>query len=123
MAITNLGTRVSVQKVKLPDNFTVVPVVGFTDEKYKTVKLRLTVVKSTVENATHATTMTNLLAAITSQIDVLLAEDYVATNTVEAFSNLIDISNNLVNPDGDGDWMSNVVPFYICNVDLFIKIS
>lgn len=123
MAITNNGTKVSLKESKLPTGYTVPSVTTFTDGKYKTIDMTLTVAKSTVENASNSTTMTALVAAITTQVDGVLAADYIATNTVTCWTDLTELKNNYVDLGGDNDWLDTTVPSYVCSVTMYVKIA
>lgn len=126
MAITNSGTQNLLPDTEVPTAYTRPTVTTFSDEEYESV-LTLTVLKATVENATSATTMTNIIdnvtIGITKQIDDILAADFLATATVTAFANLTAMTNNYADVNRDGDHLTNTAASYICTVTLLIKTS
>lgn len=124
MAITNNGTVNRLRAEELPVGYTRPVVTTFTDHEY-TRSLTLSVLKSTVENATASTTMTNIISnatiGINKQITDILAADYLATATVSAYAELIAITLNLANITGTGDYLKNTAASYVCTVRLYIK--
>lgn len=122
MAIVNNGTKVSIKASKLPTGYTKPTVTEFTDGTYKTISLSLTVAKSTVENASNSTTMAALVAAITAQVDAILAADYIATQTVTNWTDLTELKTNYSDQGGDDDWLNNTVPSYVCTVTMYVKV-
>lgn len=124
MAITNSGTVNSLTDNELPTGYTRPTVTTFTDWQYKRT-LNLTVLKATVENATAATTMANIIAnatiGITKQITDILAADYLASATVTAYADLTNLTNNLSNISGGGDYLKNTAASYQATVDLYVK--
>lgn len=123
MAITNNGTKVSLGVNQIPSGYTKPSITTFEDHEYTRV-LVLTVLKSTVQNATEATTLTNIIEnatiGINKQIDDILAADYLATATVTAYSDLTNIKSNIAN-DNKSDFYNNTVVSYLCTIKLFIK--
>ena len=123
MAITNAGTKVSLALAQLPTGYTVPADPSFTDYQY-TYPMTLTVLKSTVENATDATTLTNIIGnatiGIDKQITDILAADYLATATVTAYTDLTHISHNIA-PNNLSDFYDNTAVSYSCTVVLYVK--
>ena len=127
MAITNNGTKNSLPAAKLPTGYTVPTVTTFTDWEYSRI-LSLSVLKATVENATPATTMTNIFddAAIglDKQIVDIVAADFLATATVTTYAELTDLTTNIVDvSSGDGTWMDDTAVSYVARVILYIKAA
>lgn len=123
MAIVNNGTKVSLADSKLPTGYTLPTVTEITDFHYE-YNLTLTVLKSTVENATDATTLTNIIGdatiGLTKQITDILALDFLGTATVTAYAELTDISHNIT-PNNTTDFYDNTVVSYVCTVVLRVK--
>lgn len=126
MAITNNGTVNSLTANEIPLNYTRPTVTTFTDFDYVS-DLTLTVLKATVENATAATTMTNIIAeaaiGITKQITDILAADYLASATVTAYADLTGLTNNFAAINGLAPYLTNTAPSYICTVKLYVKAA
>jgi len=125
MAITNEGTRVSLATVKLPTGYTLPTISDFTDHEYVS-DLTLTVLKATVENATDATTLTNIIEDVTigidKQIDDILAADFLGSATVTAFTDLLNIDQNIT-PVNTTDFYNDTAVSYKCTVKLFVKTA
>ncbi len=120
MAITNNGTVNSLNIVQLPTGYVRPTVVTFTDEEYVS-NLSLSILKTTVENGVNVTTMANIIASITSIVDSILAADYVATQTVEAYADLVGLTSNQSVTLGDSKWLNNNATDYIAAVKLYVK--
>ncbi len=123
MAIVNNGTVNSLPESKIPDGYTRPTVTEIADYHYLR-DITLTVLKSTVENATHATTMTNIIddatIGITKQVTDILALDFLGTATVTAYAELTDISNNIT-PTASTDFYDDIAVSYDCVVKLYVK--
>ena len=123
MAITNAGTKVSLALAQLPTGYTLPADPSFSDWQYDR-SLTLTVLKSTVENATDATTLTNIIGnatiGIDKQIDDILAADYLASATVTAYTDLTHINHNIA-PNNQSDFYDNTAVSYSCTVVLYVK--
>jgi len=125
MAITNNGTKVSLSTNFLPSGYTAPSTTTFTDYEYVR-NITLSVTKATVENATKATTLTNIVDDVTvgidKQITDILAADYLATATVTAFTELYKIDSNIEAGTGS-DFYNNTAVSYTCYVRLYVKAS
>ena len=126
MAITNNGTRNNLPQNQIPIGYTRPTVVAVTGVEYPR-DLVLDVLKATVENADPAITMANILndaaIGITKQVDDILAADFIATNTVDAYSVLHSMETNYGDLDSTGDYLINAAAKYVCKVRLFIKTT
>jgi len=125
MAIVNNGTKVSLDSTKLPSGYTKPTVTEISDYDYVS-PLTLNVLKSTVENATPATTLTNIIdnatIGITKQITDILALDFLGTATVTAYTDLVNIDNN-INPTNSTDFYDDTAVSYVCVVNLYVKAA
>ena len=125
MAIVNNGTKVSLDSTKLPSGYTKPTVTEISDYDYVS-PLTLNVLKSTVENATPATTLTNIIdnatIGITKQITDILALDFLGTATVTAYADLVNIDNN-INPTNSTDFYDDTAVSYVCVVNLYVKAA
>lgn len=126
MAITHNGTRNSLGNNAIPVGYTRPTVTTFDDYEYtRTVKLN--VLKSTVESATASTTMTNIFdnatIGLNKQVEDILAGDYLATATVTAWSDLVDLTHNLASIQGAGEYLKNTAMQYVCTVKIYIKTA
>lgn len=127
MAITNNGTRNSLPAAKKPTGYTSPTITSFTDWEYIRT-LTLSVLKATVENATAATTMTNIFDDITigldKQVEDIVAADFLATATVTTWAELTNLTINIADvSSGDGTWMKDTAESYVATVKLYIKTS
>jgi len=126
MAITNNGTKNSLPSTQLPTGYSRPSVTTFADWEYKRT-LSLTVLKSTVENATPATTMANIIAngtiGITQQIDDILAADFLASATVTAYADWTSLTTNYVATTGTDDFLTDTAVSYTCGVTLYVKAA
>lgn len=127
MAITNNGTQNSLPSAKLPTGYTVPTVTTFTDWEYKRT-LSLSVLKATVENATVATTMTNIFDDATIGLDKqvidIIAADFLASATVTTYADLVALTTNIVDvSSGDGTWMADTAVSYVATVVLYVKAA
>jgi len=125
MAITNNGVVNSLPADLLPSGYTRPTVTTFTDWEYKR-ELTLSVAKATVENATKATTMANIIGnasiGITKQIDDILAADFDATDTVTAYVDWYKLETNIpVNTSND--LLNDTAVSYVCSVRLYVKVA
>lgn len=125
MAITNNGTSVTLAADFLPSGYTKPNTTTFTDWNYK-YELTLNVAKATVENATRATTLTNIVdngsVGIDAQIDAILANDFVNTNTVTAYTEFYKIESNIP-VNNTGDFYTNTAVSYVCYCRLYVKVA
>lgn len=127
MAITNNGTKNSLGAGKIPTGYTRPTITTFTDWEYKRT-LTLSVLKSTVENATNSTTMTNIFNNATigldKQIIDIIAADYLATATVTTYADLTSLTTNISNESsGNGTWLDDTAVSYVATVDLYVKTA
>lgn len=121
MALVSNGVQVRVNSDDLPSGYTPATVTGFSDYEYQTQSQTVTVVKSTVENATASTTVDNIVADIKSQLDTQMGADFDDTaNTVTVFYVWKSYTTNLV---VGSDLFTNAVINYLCNVDIYVKVS
>ena len=127
MAHTNHGCKLSAPEEQFPSTFARPVITEFTDAKYKTRKT-FSVLKGTVENATPATTMANIISnasiGINKQVTDMLAAEYISSLTLVAFTDIIAIAETndpvSVNPSA-GNMFKNVAPSYLVTCDVHIK--
>ena len=122
MAIVNNGVKNSLPDGNLPSGYSKPAVTEFTDFEWKN-DLKLTVLKSAVENASGAITMAAIVSNLVAQVDAILAADYIATQTVDAWADLISISNNYKSLRGDADWLTTTVVSYDCTIKFYVKTA
>ena len=126
MAITLNGIVNGLTSNEKPSGYTDPTVTIFTD--YESVAtLNLTVLKSTVENATASVTMANIFnngtIGLVKQVTDILTGDYLATATVTAYAELIRLSNNYSDVNGGGAYLTNVANSYQCTLKLYVKTA
>lgn len=124
MAITNNGTVNNLHADQLPSGYTRPTVTIFEDFEYVRT-LSLTILKSTVENATPSTTMTNIIEnatiGIEKQVLDIVAATFISTQTVTTYSSLDALSTNQSQNSGDETWLDDIAQSYTATVKLFIK--
>ena len=124
MAITNNGTKNSIPADHLPSGYTRPSITEFTDWKYKR-RVTLNVAKATVQNATAATTMTNIIGngtvGVTKQVDDILAADFLGSATITAFADIVSIQTNITDLGGASALWTNAAVNYVCIVDIYVK--
>lgn len=125
MAITNNGTHVTIPADLLPSGYTKPSTTTFTDWNYKD-ELVLNVAKATVENSTRATTLTNIVDNVTvgidAQIDAILANDFVSSNTVTAYTEFYKIESNIP-VNATGSFYTDDAVNYVCYCRLYVKVA
>lgn len=123
MAITNNGTKLKIASGQIPSGFSAPAVTDFSDHEYKR-ELILQVDKATVQNADKATTLSNILTdatiGINKQVTDILTADYVGTNDVQAFSELVSLGHNVL-PTAQSDFLGNAAVVYKCKVIVYVK--
>ena len=127
MAITNNGTKNSLQSTQLPASYTAPTITTFTDWEYKNT-LSLSVLKATVDEATTAATMAaifnNGTIGLDKQIVDIVAADYLATATVTTFAELVKLeTNNNDIKSGEGTWLKDTAQSYVATVILYVKTA
>jgi len=124
MAITNNGCVNNLPASQIPSGYTRPTVSTFTDWQYKRT-LTLSVLKATVDDATRATTMTNIrenaTIGLNKQIVDIIAEDFVSSETVTTYGDWTALSNNFVDVTGTGTVLTDTAASYTCTVVLYVK--
>ena len=119
--LTHNGSVVSVPQAELPTGYTKPVVTEFSDYEQEYTSRTMTVLKSTVENADGATTMTNLIAQLNTDIEALLSADFtIATLTVTSYAVVKSISTN---DNLAGVKYTDGVLNYVLVVDIFVKTA
>jgi hypothetical protein len=124
MALTNAGTLVQLPTSRIPSGYTLPTVSSFSDYEYASTERTLSVLKSTVENATRATTLANILAdatiGINKQVTDLVTAEFDVTNTVTCYAVLTGIDSNQA-ASGSNDFLTDTAMSYSCNVKFYVK--
>jgi len=124
MSIVNNGTVNSIDIKQIPSGYTRPTVTLIADYHYKRT-ITLTVLKSTVENATASTTMTNIIddatIGITKQITDIMAADFLASATVTCYADMRTLNTTLENTAGTDVWLDDTAVSYSALVDLYVK--
>lgn len=125
MAHTNRGTKVSAPDEQVPTGYTRPTITTVDDYMYK-IRVVLSVLKSTVQNATKVTTMANIIGdaaiGVTKQVTDLMALDYISTRTVTFHSDIVAITD-LNPPQASGNFFGSTANSYVVTVDVFIKTA
>ena len=127
MAITNNGTRNSLPSTQLPAAYTSPTITTFTDWEYRK-KYVISVLKATVDEATTAATMTaifdNATIGLDKQVLDMIALDYVASQTVTTWADLVMLElNNTDVSSGEGTWLKDTATSYSATVILYVKTA
>jgi hypothetical protein len=124
MAVVNNGVKLSIPTVLIPSGFVSPVVTEFEDFEYDR-EITLSVLKSTVENASKATTLLNIINNVTigisKQIEDIVA-DYINSNTVTFYTDVLSISNNQ-QVSVTSDFFGNVALSYIVKVKFYVKTA
>jgi len=124
MAITNNGVVNNLHADQLPSGYTRPTVTTFTDYEY-TRTLTLSVLKSTVENATPSTTMTNIIEngtiGLEKQIIDIVAATFISSQTVTTYGSLNSLTTNQSQNSSSETWLDNIAQSYTATVVLYIK--
>lgn len=125
MALTNQGTRVSISNQLIPTGFVPPAISTFSDQECVRT-LSLNVLKSTVENAAKETTLLNIIKdvaiGIEKQVDDIIAADYIATNTVDYWTDFRVLGSNIP-VSKTSDFLNATPVSYIANINIYIKTS
>lgn len=121
MALTNNGTKVSLNSSKYPTGYTLPAVVNLSNSQPTYQNFEISVTKSGVENANKVTTMSAIVAAITAAVTAKLeAELDDAAKTIVCNADLKNIRLNQIFSE---EFYSNVAAAYICTIDIYINIA
>ena len=128
MALTLNGVKNSLPDNQLPSGYTRPSVTTFADWEWVQTAT-FTVLKSTVENATESTTMTNIINDATigldKQVDDLIENDFDTTNTVTAWADWQSLSTNYT-PETNStasNWLDDTAVSYSCTVKIYLKVA
>ena len=125
MAITNNGVMVTMPTSLLPSGYSVPTGNSFTDWTYK-MQVTLNVLKATVENATKATTLTNIIengtVGIEKQVIDIIAADYLASATVTTYVDLYSIKSNIETSIAT-DFYNDTAVSYVCSCYIYVKAA
>lgn len=125
MAISYQGTRVLIDPKKIPSGIQKEAVTPFYDQDYNSYKWTFAIDKASVESSNPTDTFNSLIVFLGTAIQSKLANDLIATNTVDSYGDLYEVKSNLCtdqDPD-NSDAYKNVAPAYICKVNVKVKIS
>ena len=125
MALAAQSTKISLDSTKLPSGYTDPGGTNLSSSEPTYTNLAITVLKSTVEDATKATTFDNIrtdaVVGIEKQITDLLTNDMeIAVATITYNIDWKDIRNNEIFTE---DFYNDTVVSYICTVDVYINVS
>lgn len=126
MALTNNGTIVSLPTSQLPSGYSIpTGITTFTDQQWVW-KTELSVLKSTVENATPSTTMTNIIddgsVGVDAQVVALVAADFLTAPSTTYFTEILTLKTTQSDITGANDvWLDNVAQSYLVGVIIRLK--
>jgi hypothetical protein len=120
MALTLNGTQNNAPAIQLPADYDRPTVPGVSNPDWSDTRV-LTVAKSTVENADDNTTIDAIVAAVNTQVQAVINDNFdVTSNAVTVTANIINIANNL---NLQGVLYTNGALNYVCTVQIFAAIS
>lgn len=128
MALTYDGTKTDDLNINLkPTGYTDPTVTTFDEDEATWSQITtLEVAKATVENATKATTLTNIVTdetvGITKQVTDLLTAQFDSGLTGNAHASVLNIVTNL-SPNVSSDFFSNVAAKYVVRVKILAKVT
>lgn len=111
MALLSHGVVVSLPSTKVPAGYTPVSVTTFDDQDYVIEKRELSITKTGIINNTQTTALTDLLAAIKTNLDAEITADFDVSRNVEVYMKFVDVDFNQYGAD------------FLCDVDIFVKTS
>lgn len=125
MALAAQSTKISLDSTKTPSGFTDPGGSNLSNSSPTYLNLSLSVLKSTVENATKATTFDNIRDDVTIGIEKQVADLLTANieNVIQTVTYNIDWKDISLNQKFSSEFYSNVAASYICTVDVYINIS
>jgi hypothetical protein len=123
--ITFNGTQVLISPKQLPTGYTKPVVAAVTGLEYQSMNKVVSITKSLVEDASDATTFTNIIAdavnGLNKKILDLLTNDLdIVANTVTSYAVLKNVTINQVFGDA---LYTNATPVYLCDVVIYIRMS
>lgn len=125
MAVINNGVKVSIPSGLIPTGFTAPAVTTFTDFEYER-DITLSVLKSTVEDASKATTLLNIInnatIGVSKQVLDIVTADYIGTNTVTFYADMELLTNNQ-QASVTSDFYGNVPLSYTVKVKFYVKTA
>ena len=125
MAIVDKGIKIELPEALIPDGFNAPAYIEVSDYEYKRT-YQLSVLKSTVENATDTTTFGNIIneaaIGILKQILDIVTADFIGSNAVDYHTVWRQISSNLQRSKAN-DFYAATAFSYIITVDVYIKTT
>lgn len=125
MALVATATKISLDSTKTPTGFTNPGGANLASSQPTYSNLALSILKSTVENATKATTFDNIrtdaVVGIEKQIADRLAADDIGTVATATYN--IDWKNITNNQTFASGFYTDAVGTYIATVDVYVNIS
>lgn len=126
MAITNNGTVNSLSAGKVPTDYAVADASSFSDYMY-VYTVTLSVLKATVDVSDPSTTMQAIIEDVTvgidKQVDDILAADFIASRTVTAYTDWLDVTTNMTAVTRTDPFLTDAVTNYLCSVKIYIKTA
>lgn len=126
MAITYNDAQNILPDNQIPTGYVRPIIIIFTDFQWKQT-IVLSILKATVDNSDKAVTMTNIFddatIGIDKQVADILTNDYIASNTVDAFASLRILSSTTNPDDTSSEFLSDVPDSYTATVDIFVKVA
>ena len=125
MAVTYYGSRVVISPQKVPSGILKPTVTTFSGGDYKSFQWVFEIDKASVEASSPADTFNDLVNFLDLAISTKLMAEFISTNTVEAYGHFYEVDSNLCTDQdpNTSDAYKNIVPAYICKVNVKVKIS
>ncbi len=126
MALVNNGTIVSLPTSQLPSGYSIpTGVTTFTDSVW-TMKVELSILKSTIQDATPSTTMGNIISngtiGVDKQVDDIIAADFLTGPSTTYYTDILVLKTTQSDVLGTNDvWLDNVALSYLVTVQVYLK--
>ena len=126
MAITNNGVAVLVNDLFIPAGYTKPTVTTFVTTGKPAYDIVLSVDRATVQNATRATTFTNIInnatVGISKQAEDLVTNDFDSANTVVMYVDFTSIDSNIPRNKAN-DFYTDADDVYLCSCKIYVQVS
>ena len=123
MALVNNGLDITtLPDGQVPSGAGSSPVTRFDDAEYIDNRV-ISVGKTGVEDSDKATTFDSIVNAIGTQVTAVITADFISTNTVTYFAEVLNITSNAVSNTSVGDFYTDAAVNYLCSVRIYTKTS
>jgi len=126
MAIINNGVKNDLADNQIPNGYTRPTITEFENPDYVRA-VTINVLKDTVDDANPVTTMEQIIndatIGLNFQAEGIVTNDFVNTNNVEMYTVWSQLTNNIVDLTGKGNFLTDNPVNYVCTIVIYIKIT